>query len=74
MLKTPMAINKIQMHRKKVVFLWKRIRLDLIFTRLFFRIYFLQDFISCDLISWDIIGSPHTILGKKSTRNPKHRK
>ena len=30
------------------------------------RIYFLQDFFSWDLISWDFIGSPQTILGKKS--------
>ena len=67
-----MAIFKVQMH-KKVFFLWKRFRLDLIFTRyrtlflvfFFLRIYFLQDFISCDLIS-------HTIL-VKSPRNPKHR-
>jgi len=27
---------------------------------------FLQDFKSCDLISWDFIGSPNIILGKKS--------
>ena len=27
-------------------------------------IYFLQNFFSCDLISWDFIGSPHTLLGK----------
>ena len=37
---------------------------------LFFLFFFssdiiLQDFISCDLISWDIIGSPQTILGKQ---------
>ena len=29
------------------------------------RIYFLQDFFSWYLISWDLIGSPHTILGTK---------
>ena len=27
--------------------------------------FFLQDFKSCDLISWDFIGSPNIILGKK---------
>ena len=29
------------------------------------RIYFLQFFFSWDLISWDFIGNPHTILEKK---------
>ena len=41
---------------------WKRV-LFLCFS--FPRIYFLQDFFSWDLIFWDFIGSPHTILGKK---------
>ena len=31
-----------------------------------FRIYFLQDFISCDLISWDFFGSPYYL--KKSQK------
>ena len=70
---TRMAISKVQM-RKKVFFMktWKRRRLDLTFTRFrtfflgffFLRIYFPPDFIFCDLISWDFIESPHTILGK----------
>ena len=54
-------------------FTWKRSRLDLIlqdlglfFLVFFLRIYFPQDFLSCDLISWDFIDSPHTILGKTS--------
>ena len=36
-----------------------------LFSYVFFlRIYFPPDFIFCDLISWDFIESPHTILGK----------
>ena len=31
----------------------------------FLRIYFLQDFISCDLISWNFITRSHINLGKK---------
>ena len=45
-------------------FLWKRLRIDIIFPRLF-----LQDFNSCDRISWYVIGSPLIILEKKSPRN-----
>ena len=69
---TRMAIFKVQM-RKKVFFM--KIFLDLtsfsqdlgLFLGFFFlRIYYHQDFISCDLISWNFIDSPHNILGKKS--------
>ena len=69
-LKTPIAIFKIQIH-KKVFFIKRSLtwpHFYKTFSWFFFvlRIYLLQDFISCDLISWDFIGSLHTILGKKS--------
>ena len=77
--KTPMAIFKIQMQKK--VFFYGNI-LDLpSFSQelgLFSRVFFSSDIFSlglysCDLISWDFIVRPHTILGKKIPRNPKHR-
>ena len=68
-LKKTLDIFNMQMLIKKVLFI-KRLRLDLIFTRL--RIFFLQNFNSCYLISWDYIGSPHIIVGKKSQESKSH--
>ena len=62
-IETPLDIFKMQMLRKKS-FYKKCLRLDPIFTRL--KTFFLQDFYSCDLISGDVIESPHSILRKKS--------
>ena len=61
-LKTPLAILNMQMHRRKVLFMktsknWSH-----------FPNFFIQDFNLCDFISWDLIDSPHFILGK-SPRN-----
>ena len=66
-IKTPMAIFKIQM-RKKIFFLWRRLRLDLIFTS--FRTFFLVFFYSGLYFLWSyflrLYWQPHTILGNKS--------
>ena len=62
--------KKRQMNRRKVRFMktsrtWPR------FPRT--NDFFLKDFNSSDLISWDFISSSHIILGKKSPRNLKLR-
>ena len=70
-LKTPGGwIIKVQMQKKS--FLWKRLILDLIFTRFrtFCLVFLSSDIFSsglfyCNLISWDFIGCPQTMLGRK---------
>ena len=64
---------QMQMQRRKVLSLWKSLRHDLIrglrtiiLGFYLLKIYFLQDFNSFDLISWDFVGSHHIVLGKKS--------
>ena len=65
------SICRLQMHRSKFLFMkssqtWPHFRKTYnFFLDFFLRIYFLQDLNSRDLISWDFIGSPHIILGKK---------
>ena len=59
-LKSPMAMLKIQMHRRKVLFMktfqtWPHFSEALILVFFSHRIYFLRDFNSCDIISWDFI-------------------
>ena len=61
-------IFDMQMFRKKS-FLQKRLGLNLIFTMTYKpnQVFFSSKlYNSCDLISWDFIGSPYIILGKKS--------
>ena len=61
-------IFDMQMFRKKS-FLQKRLGLNLIFTMTYKpnQVFFSSKlYNSCDLISWDFIGSPNIILGKKS--------
>ena len=63
-LKTPRLYSIYRCIEKKY-FLWKRLGLDLIFTR--------QDFISCDLICRNFMAAPILFQEKKHPRNKKLR-
>ena len=65
-LKTTLAILNMQMNRRKALLMnksqtWPHF---LKVQDFFLQIYFFKDFNSCNLISWDFIGSPHIILRK----------